>query len=227
LIESEQINSRRCANCGLLNFAFDEQCKRCGAALSELDRVERAANESNKNRSIFKRALFTTALILALLFIWYVSLLATSDPISFEQKQTVHRAIKVLEERGFTNEAFVLRNAVSYRATDNWWNRLVGHATAYAATNFPFEVVTLYPDFFNVPVDDVERAMILLHESNHLRGRGEPAAFSNVWREKAQLGWIKETYGQTRIWKNVRNLTMQYAPELFQCGLDASTDCTQ
>ncbi len=211
-----------------MNFAVDEQCRRCGAALDE---TYVAANENGENavksRSRVKRLLFTPALILAVLFVWYVSLLATSDPLSFDQKQTVHRAIKVLEEKGFASEAFLLGNLVSYRANDNWWNKWVGHADAYAATNFPFEVVTLYPDFFNVPVDDVERAMMLLHESYHLRGRGEPAAFGDVWRDKAKLGWTQDVYGQTRAWRNVREFTGRYAPQLFQCGVDAKTDCIQ
>lgn len=223
----QQTNNRRCPNCGLMNFAVDGQCKRCGTALDETGAVQQVIEESEKRRLPLKRLLFTPALILIVLFVWYVSLLATSEPISFEQKQVVHRAIKVLEEKGFTGEAFLLENFVSYRATDNWWNSWVGHASAYAATNCPFEVVTLYPDFFNVPIDDVERAMMLLHESYHLRGRGEPAAFGGVWRDKAKLGWTQGVYGQTRAWRNVREFTGRYAPQLFTCGLDAKTDCIQ
>ncbi len=220
-------NSYRCANCGLVNFANAGQCRRCGAALGEEYVAKDGAFESEKSGNVWKRLLITPVVVLCILFIWYISLFATSDPISFEQKQTVHRAIKVLEEKGFTREAFVLRNPASYRATDNWWNAFVGHATAYAATNFPFEVMTLYPDFFNVPVDDVERAMILLHESYHLRGRGEPAAFAGVWRDKVKLGWTQNVYGATRAWRNVREFTVRYAPEQFRCGLDAQTDCAQ
>ncbi len=225
-----EMNSKRCANCGLMNFATNEQCKRCGTALIESDTTNYGADEANEregSRSVVKRGLIVSAVVVALLFICYVSLLATSEPISFDQKQVVHRAIKVLEEKGFTREAFLLRDVVNYRATDNWWNAWVGHADAYAATNFPFEVVTLYPDFFKVPIDDVERAMMLLHESYHLRGRGEAAAFGNVWRDKARLGWTQDIYGRTRAWRNVREFTGRYAPELFECGLDGQTDCTQ
>jgi hypothetical protein len=53
------------------------------------------------------------------------------------------------------------RRVVSFRRTDNWWNRYVGHPTAYEATNFPFAVMTIYPTFFKYPVDDIERATIL------------------------------------------------------------------
>lgn len=225
------MSRRRCANCGLLNFASEEKCKRCGAEMVEAQEKKAAdygvVNDGEKGHSVIKRALVISTVILVLLFVFYISLLTTSEPVSFEQKQTVHRAIRVLEEKGFTSEAFVLNNPVSYRATDNWWNRSVGHSDAYAATNFPFEVVTLYPDFFKFPIDDVERAVVLLHESYHLRGRGEAAAFRNVWRDKARLGWTKEIYGQTRVWKNVRDFTALYAPEMFRCGLDAQTDCAQ
>ncbi|MFN2456138.1 MAG: hypothetical protein ABR577_18190 [Pyrinomonadaceae bacterium] len=214
-----------------MNFAADETCKRCGAELGEAQETNAAdygaMDEGEKSHSVIKRVLVTSSVIVALLFAFYVSLLVTSDPVSFEQKQTIHRAIKVLEEKGFAGEAFVLNNLVNYRATDNWWNRYVGHSDAYAATNFPFEVVTLYPDFFNVPVDDVERAMVLLHESQHLRGKGEQAAFGAVWRDKARLGWTQEKYGSTRAWNNVREFTANYAPELFRCGLDAQTDCAR
>lgn len=165
------------------------------------------------------------AVALFILFIAYLSLLTTSDPISLEQRQLVNRAIEMLERKGYTRDTFMLRHVVSFRSTDNWWNRWVGHGDAYAATNFPFEVVTLYPDFFTLPVDDTERAAILLHESYHLFGYRERAAFDGVWREKRKLGWNKETYGQTRVWKNVREFTGNYAPELFRCGLEHNIDC--
>lgn len=221
------MNSQRCGNCGLANFAVDSVCRRCGAALPSETAAGDARGAGKKKKGILKRVLVTPAIIFVVLLIWYASLFATSEPISFDQKQTLHRAVKVLEEKGFASEAFLLRNFVSYRVTDNWWNNSVGHADAYAATNFPFEVVTLYPDFFNVPVDDTERAMMLLHESYHLRGGGEPAAFAGVWRNKARLGWTQNVYGQTRAWRNVREFTEHYAPELFRCGIDAKTDCAQ
>ena len=69
-------------------------------------------------------------------------------------------------------EVFLLDRMTSFRATDHWWNEHVGHGQAYAATNFPFQIMTLYPAFFERSADDVERAIILLHEAQHLRGRG-------------------------------------------------------
>jgi hypothetical protein len=156
-----------------------------------------------------------------------MSLLLTSEELPYDQRQTVKSAIAVLEQKEFTREAFVLRHLVNYRRTDNWWNNYVGHHAAYAATNFPFEVVTLYPDFFDVAIDDTERAAILLHESHHLFGSGEETALEKTWREKSKLGWTGDKYGMTRVWSNTRELTATGVPRLFICGSDGHADCTE
>ena len=219
------MNSLKCANCGLVNFVTDVACKRCGNALTSHDQTTGEAGD--EHRSIGRRVLAISALSGFLLLLCYASLISTSSPITFAQKQTVNQAINVMAQKGFAREAFVLRNVANYRSIDNWWNRWVGHADAYAATNFPFEVVTLYPNFFSVPIDDVERAIILLHEARHLLGSGEPAAFADVWRSKKRLGWTKEAYGHTHVWKNVEEFTIHYAPQLFQCGLEGQSDCIE
>lgn len=218
------MGSKKCVHCGLVNFATDETCRRCGELLEDALLVE-AAPVASRKRKIILRLLLTPALIIIILLIAYLSLLATSDPINFEQRQAVTRAIDIIEQKGFGREAFMLRRAVSFRATDNWWNRWVGHDDAYAATNFPFQVVTLYPDFFTVPVDDVERAAILLHESYHLYGSGEEEAFKGVWREKKRLGWTRVTHGESTVWKNVSESTGYFAPQFFRCGLDGRSEC--
>jgi hypothetical protein len=87
------------------------------------------------------------------------------------------------------------------------------------------EIVTLYPAFFDVAVDDTERAVILLHESHHLLGFGEEATLERVWREKQRLGWTEDKYGETKVWKNVREWTESGVPTLFQCGSDGHSDC--
>jgi len=156
-----------------------------------------------------------------------MSLLLTSDDLGYERTQTVNRAIALLAEKGFDKQAFVLNRFVRYRGTDNWWNRTIGHHDAYAATNFPFEILTLYPEFFKDAVDDNERAVILLHESYHLFGSGEEAALEAVWREKQRLGWIVDKYGHTKVWNNTRELTQAQVPDLFRCGTDGKSDCIQ
>jgi hypothetical protein len=163
---------------------------------------------------------------LLILLIFALSLHATSDQLEYDQRHAVQSAIALLEQKGFAERAFVLRYVTSFRRTDNWWNRYVGHQDAYAATNFPFEVVTLYPEFFVTSVDDNERAVLLLHETYHLFGSGEEAALEGVWRNKQKLGWSAETHGHSKVWRDTRELTMNKVPALFQCGPDGSSDCT-
>jgi hypothetical protein len=139
----------------------------------------------------------------------------------------VMEAIRVLDKTGFSSEASALRRFVSYRRTDNWWNRYVGHPTAYAATNFPFAVITIYPSFFKYPVDEVERATILLHESYHLFGDDEKLALQRVWLVKDRLGWTSIRYGHTRVWKNTREWTVAEIPSMFTCGDDGESDCLE
>jgi hypothetical protein len=226
--------SRKCSQCGLVNFASAVQCRRCGAAFDDAafddaEQFETLPDEGveQKKRSLAQRLMWIFGMTAVILFICYASLLLTSDPIGWEQRQLVSRAIDVLESKGFGSEVFVLRHLVSYRATDNWWNMQIGHHDAYASTNFPFEVVTLYPEFFEKAADDTERAAILLHESYHLFGAGEPAALEGVWRSKSRLGWTPEQYGETKVWKNTRELTVNQVPKLFSCGDDSKSDCTE
>lgn len=218
----------KCAQCGLVNFASDALCKRCGAEAGVSAPASEAADaEPAKRRSLRERLLWIAGMTGTILLICYASLRLTSDPVTWQQRQTVDRAVDLLEQRGFGRQAFVLRHLVSYRATDNWWNMQVGHASAYAATNFPFEIMTLYPEFFDTAKDDTERAAILLHESQHLFGSGEAAALKATWLLKGRLGWTAAQYGGTKVWRNTKELTSQYAPELFRCGPKQDADCAE
>jgi hypothetical protein len=212
----------------LVNAAADENCRRCHASLLAEDAVNADQGaEQPGTRGLGRRVIWICGTTLLLLFAAYMSLLLTAEELGFEQRQAVKQAIAVLQQKGFAKEAFVLGNLVEYRSTDNWWNKSVGHHSAYAATNFPFEVMTLYPEFFNTAVDDTERAAILLHESIHLYGAGEEAALEGVWRDKQRLGWTGDKYGQTKVWNNTRELTATSLPKLFQCGTDGHSDCIQ
>lgn len=223
----QQVIRNKCASCGLVNLATDERCRRCGAAMGSASDAayDAEAGAGIRKRGLVRRLTWILGMTLTILFIWYVSLLATSDALTFEQRQTVHRAVEILDQKGFGSEAFVLGNLASYRATDNWWNAYIGHHDAYAATNFPFEVLTLYSEFFETAVDDNERAAILLHESYHLRGSGEQAALEGVWREKGRLGWTEDKYGHTKVFNNTKELTVAHVPDFFRCGSDGRSDC--
>ena len=217
----------KCGNCGLVNTQTDESCRRCGASLSEGVRGTDLGEDKPRKRSIGRRVAWVMGTTILVLFICYLSLLLTSHDLGYDKRKTVERAIAVLAESGFDRQVFVLNHLVKYRATDNWWNRYVGHHDAYAATNFPFEVVTLYPEFFEIAIDDTERAAILLHEGYHLFGSQEEAALEHTWREKHRIGWTENRYGQTKVWANTKALTAAQVPNLFQCGNDGKSDCFQ
>lgn len=226
------MNDGKCFNCGLVNFAHAEACKRCGMSLDAARQwhereASRDAPQESRPRGMVKRAAAVVGMTGFCLVLFYLSLLETSKPATLAERQAINRAVAIIERRGFTRDAFILRRLTSFRTTDNWWNKWLGHADAYAATNFPFEVVTLYPEFFKVPVDDTERAVVLLHEARHLSGAGEEEAFSTVWRDRQRLGWTREKYGHTHIWKNVNEFTRRHAPRLFQCGAQGDADCTE
>lgn len=227
-IQTPQQSRRKCTNCGLVNASSDELCRRCGTPLADeqqVDDEEPIVDASPKKRGILKRITWVLATTLIILGIWYVSLLMSSNGLLPDQRGKVQQAIALLQQQGFNREAFILKNLVVFRNTDNWWNRWAGHQDAYAATNFPFEVVTLYPDFFELPVDDRERAAVLLHEACHLMGDGEDAALQSTWRNKQRLGWTADKYKQTRVWDATEKLTKARLPYMFQCGSDGLSDC--
>jgi hypothetical protein len=214
-------------DCGLVNFPTVNVCRRCGSALDNVGHVAEAFAVRQSEFS-FGKALRRSLLLLIFLFAaGYASLLNSSQALTTEQKQAVDKAITLLEQKGFSVDAGFLRYAATFRASDNWWNRWLGHNDAYAATNFPFEVVTLYPIFFTRTADDTERAVVLLHEAQHLRGSGERTAHTVVWQRKQQLGWTREQYGGTKVWNNVRDFTAKFAPEVFACGEEGVNNCIE
>ena len=221
---------QECPECGLINAGADEQCRRCGAFLTPGESFVPEPLDANPiaerpRRSLLKRLGWIVSATLIILIVWYLSLLLSSDGLKPDQHLKVDAAIGLIEQSGFKREGFILRHATVFRSTDNWWNRYIGHRDAYAATNFPFEIVTLYGEFFDTPVDDRERAAVLLHEARHLLGDGEEAALRNTWMSKQRLGWTADRYKQTRVWDATERLTRAQFPYLFQCGSDGKADC--
>jgi hypothetical protein len=223
-----KIMNIKCPNCSLSNFTAAENCLRCGVSLQN---IEVANMQKPKNKTILstliKRAVVLLAVLVILLFGFYLSLIGTANRLAYDDTKTVENAIKIIEEKGFKKEAFLLKYIAVYRADDHWLNASVEKDTAYAATNFPFEIITLYPEFFKFPVDDTERASILLHEAQHLLGSDEHDAYSFVWRNRDKLGYSDAKYLDSEIYNKVGEQTKEYVPELFTCPENEYGDCTR
>lgn len=178
-------------------------------------------------RAVLVRGLSYVAIVVCILSIFHSSLLISSRALSAREKDLVDRPIAILESRGFSREVLLLRHFTVYRSTDNWLNSLVQKDRAYAATNFPLNIVTLYPDYFEKTIDDSERAMVLLHEVRHLQGGDEHDAYKFAWQQRARLDWTLLTHGTSETYISTEQSTREAAPELFTCPERLSFDCTE
>lgn len=217
--------NRKCPNCRLVNYADARVCVRCGAETRETENI--TPKGGFIKTIVLRRACGCFAVCIAALAGFYGSLLFSASGLTLEQRRAVEAAIELLQAKGFTNEVFYLRELAVFRASDNWLNSSVAKENAFAATNFPFEIVTVYPDFFIYPADTTERAAILLHEARHLAGSDEKEAYEFVWKNRKRLGWASDAYGRSPVWREVRKQTKEYSPNLFVCDFNTYGDCTQ
>ncbi len=217
--------TKKCPNCKLVNFEHSTECGRCKCDLVEVASVPGKSDEPLLPKILMRVGVFAVVCGFAILG-FYISMIFSSDPLKLEERQSIQKAIAILDEKGFSREVFLLNYLTSFRGNDHWLNASVEKENAFAATNYPFEIMTIYPDFFKYSTDDVERAAMLLHESKHLEGMDEKAAYEYVWKNRAKLGWTEETYSDSMIWNNVRNQTKEFAPELFICDFNKLGDCT-
>ena len=217
--------NKKCPQCGLINYFSARECIRCGSGLGESENI--SPNRGFLKSAFVKRATVCVLVIFAVLFGFYGSLVLSADPLRRDEYQKTQAAIRHLEKQGFTSETILLRYFTVFRSNDNWLNASVEKENAYAATNFPFEIITLYPDFFIYPVDHIERAAILLHEAKHLQGKDEKDAYEFVWKNRKRLGWTSQNYGNSTIWLETRKLTRELAPALFVCETNEFSDCTE
>lgn len=213
---------KKCEQCGLADVTNRSMCIECSSRMSIP-----APSRAKSVRRVIVRAAICVAVCVAMVLAFYVSLIASAGSLTIDQKHTVRRAIALLRDRGFAGDIVLLDKITVFRADDNWLNATVAKENAFAATNFPFAIITLYSDFFTYPTDDVERAAILLHESRHLRGEDEHAAYRYVWLNRKQLGWTGDKYADSQVWDNIRRQTREHVPELFNCPQRRSTDCTE
>ena len=202
-----------------------QNCVRCGSGLGESENI--SSNRHFLKSGLIRRAAVCLLVILATVGGFYASLVLSASPLDSDQRRTVEKAIAHLERSGFTREAFLLRQVAVFRSNDNWLNASVEKESAYAATNFPFEIITIYPDFFRFTVDDTERAAILLHEAQHLKGKDEKEAYEFVWKNRARIGWVSDPYSKSVIWRETRKLTRENVPAIFVCEVNVFADCTE
>src|SRR5688500_14590926 len=217
--------NKKCSNCGIVNYLTAQYCVRCSLSLGESENI--SSKRPFLKSPLVKRAAVCTLVLIATVFGFYASLVLSADGLRREEHRRVQIAIKHLEQRGFSDEVFLLKHLTVFRSNDNWLNASVQKESAYAATNFPSEIITLYPDFFTSPTDEIEQAAILLHEAKHLQGKDEKEAYEFVWKNRKRLGWISESHGDSMIWLDTRKLTREYTPELFVCEFNEYGDCSE
>jgi len=212
----------------MVNFPHLQACARCSSDLIEVSSAATGGEKTSslKSKIVWRATICATVCVLTLLG-FYLSMLFTSASLKYDEKIQIKNAVRILDEKGFAREVFLLKYLTSYRGNDNWLNASTKFENAYAATNFPFEIMTIYPDFFTYTTDDTERAAILLHEAQHLKGADEKEAYEFVWRNRKRLGWTKETHGNSSVWQNIRRQTREYAPNLFVCDWNKAGDCTE
>ena len=187
--------------------------------------LEARSNSSRRNPHLIRRIVVCVGAVLAALLGFYGSLIVTSEPLSAAEEEAIAQSIEVLENAGFSEEVFYLKNVVAFRGSDHWLNRSVPKENAYAATNYPFAVITVYPDFFLYTKDKTERAAILLHEARHVLGEDETEAYGYVWKHKKELGWVADNYRKSIVFVEIRKQTAEYAPNLFVCEFNEFNDC--
>jgi len=186
-----------------------------------------AHHRGTNPESPFQVVLSSALAALLALAAFHLSLVASALPPTPEQAVMVGRAIDILDAKGFRTEALLLRHGATFRETDNWLNAIAHKENAFAATNFPFGIVTVYSDFYRRATDDTERAVILLHEAQHLMGKDEKAAYEYVWLHRADLGWTQLAYGTSPTYVTIEQQTREMAPALFNCPSNLWSDCTE
>lgn len=219
---------KQCPKCRLVNFPHRTACVRCRFDLIEVSSIASPdADEPSTASKIFRRALVCLSVCAVAIFGFYLSMIFTSAPLGAREKATVAESIQILEDKGFESDVFLLRRLTAFRGNDNWLNASTRLENAFAATNFPFEIMTVYPEFFTLTYDSTERAAVLLHEARHLKGGDEKEAYEYVWRNRKKLGWTRENYAHSAVWRNIRKQTREYAPNLFACEWTEYSDCTE
>ena len=153
--ENSLLKPRKCPECGYDGRHREIAKSRCAVC-------NRGSGAPSKGlfSSVIARLSTFILVFIATVAGFYASLVHSAAPLTAEQHSTVSSAIDLLEAKGFSDEVFLLRTTAAFRSNDNWLNASVEKENAFAATNFPFAIVTLYPEFFERTSSNVERAAI-------------------------------------------------------------------
>lgn len=129
--------NKKCPNCQLTNFAHSKECVRCQFKLIEVSTMsEKSAKTSFLKSKLFRRAVICVVVCIFALLGFYLSMIFTSAPLKSAERKNVAVAIKILDEKGFSTEVFLLTYLTSFRSNDNWLNASTRLENAYAATIF-------------------------------------------------------------------------------------------
>jgi hypothetical protein len=104
------MSSTKCHACGVINFANSETCRRCGTELPPIDTVlgpqstvtgaHASAATIDDGRGFGSWVLWILGVTATILISCYVSLIASSDGLSVEERLAVTSAIDELERAG-------------------------------------------------------------------------------------------------------------------------------
>src|ERR1041384_5935037 len=99
--------SNKCQKCGLVNFPSAEICGRCKSRLAESVNI-RSNGPFSKFKILKRVGIFVFASLFALGG-FYISLLVSAKPITYDQRKFVDQAVAVLDEKGFSKETWYLK----------------------------------------------------------------------------------------------------------------------
>ena len=131
------MTDHKCAGCGLVNFAENQACRRCGAPL----RAEAAAQippaRGGRQRGFGRRVLWVFGMTAFLLVAGYASLLVTSEGL--DPEQTNVEAVPYAAQAGLAVDGPVIWVIASRRAscTPNARERLRANCRKAESTSGP------------------------------------------------------------------------------------------
>src|SRR5687767_1617975 len=104
---------KKCPGCKLVNYPSAADCARCGAVLPRPGDGEGNVGAGSK---LFRRAMTCAVIAVAAVAGFYISMVFSAKGMNYEQKKTLAASIEILEAKGFTDEAFLLRSLAVFRS---------------------------------------------------------------------------------------------------------------